>query len=772
MNTTIIDSLQDGKRLSTKELLDLIYEKIDMGFNEFKIIASGQHDLGGPLWSKDGKPLLFHITNPGQRVGSMGMAGTKIIVTGSAPADIGWLNSGAEIVVLGDAGDTAAHCQASGKIYVAGRVGTRSGALMKHDPKFEEPEFWVLKNTGSFSFEFMGGGRAVVCGWECENMDSVLSNRSCCGMVGGVVYFRGNVGGLTNDVDVYELDEADKNFLKSGLIRFLNEINKGEIYEELTEFSLWKKILAKPYDKKIKKPPYSIKEFREQKWVKGGIFSEFFGNYTDVLDVINTGENRLRYPAWENNLKTPPCEFDCPVSIPTQKRIELLRQGQKEKALNLIYDYSPFPASVCGQVCPNLCMDNCTRGCVDEHIKVAPLGIKSFENVDIKIVQPSKNKRVAVIGGGVAGLSSAWTLSRNGYNVELFEKDEEIGGKLRQVIPFDRLNQETLNAELEIIKNSSIKINTNCNIDKDEFDRIKKEYDAVVVAIGAHNPAILPIEGKERLIKGLEFLKLINSGHKFQIGKNVVVIGAGNAAMDVITGAYKMGAKNVTAIDIQKPMAFDKEIEHAKSLGAKILYPCFTEKVTEQGVHLKDGTLIKADSVIISIGDRPIFDFIDEKYLNERKFPLMNEFNQSEKNKKIFFAGDCTGQGLFCNAIGKGREAAINIDNMLSKRDLKLFKTKEKIKTDEVKSAYYTTLKGSEIYASDALEETNRCMSCAVCRDCKMCMTACPKGAIERVEMGDEFAYISDAAKCIGCGMCAGVCPCGVWKMTSNLEEN
>ena len=146
MNTTIIDSLQDGKRLSTKELLDLIYEKIEMGFNEFKILASGQHDIGGPLWSKDGKPLIFHITNPGQRVGSMGMAGTKIIVKGSAPADIGWLNSGAEITVLGDAGDTAAHCQASGKIYVGGRVGTRSGALMKHDPKFEEPEFWVLKN--------------------------------------------------------------------------------------------------------------------------------------------------------------------------------------------------------------------------------------------------------------------------------------------------------------------------------------------------------------------------------------------------------------------------------------------------------------------------------------------------------------------------------------------------------------------------------------------------------------------------------------------------
>ena len=89
---------------------------------------------------------------------------------------------------------------------------------MKHDPKFEEPEFWVLKNTGSFSFEFMGGGRAVVCGYGCENMESVLSNRSCCGMAGGAVYVRGNVKGLTNDVVIYELDDNDKNFLKWGII--------------------------------------------------------------------------------------------------------------------------------------------------------------------------------------------------------------------------------------------------------------------------------------------------------------------------------------------------------------------------------------------------------------------------------------------------------------------------------------------------------------------------------------------------------------------------
>lgn len=783
MNVTIIDSLQDGKRLSTRELLDIIYEKINLGFNEFKILASGQHDIGGPLWVKnnagDKTPLVFHVTNPGQRVGSMGMSGTKIVVHGSAPADVGWLNSGAEIVVLGDGGDTTAHCCAGGKIYIGGRVGTRSGALMKHDPKFEEPEFWVLKNTGSFSFEFMGGGKAVVCGYECENLKSVLSNRSCCGMVGGVVYVRGNVEGLTSDVDIYPLDEDDKGFLVKGLKNFLKEIEKPEIYDELTDFSKWQKILAKPYDKKKFVPELTISEFRKQKWVKGGIFSEFFGSDNEVIDLINTGGNRLRIPSWDNNLKTPPCEFDCPVSIPTQKRIALLRDGKVQEALNLIYQYSPFPGSVCGQVCPNLCMQTCSRKSVDEPIKVAELGIKSFENIDIGEFKPTKGKSVAIIGAGVSGLSTAWNLMRLGYSIEIFEKDVEIGGKLRQVIPAERLNQDILNIELEILKNSITtaggKIHTSYNVDRDEFNRMRDDYDAVVVAVGAQNPFVLPVEGKERIIKGLDFLKEINKGNKFSIGDNVVVIGAGNAAMDVVLGAYKVGAKNVTAIDIQKPAAFEKEIEAAKALGAKIMYPCFTERVTEEGVYLSNGTLLKANSVVIAIGDRTDLSFMPDEFLNERKQPVLNEFNQCVNANNVFFAGDSIRQGLFCDGIGQGRGAALNIDRFLSEKPLQAYISKNKIKPNEVKDAYYKTLKKSEVCALDTLNEKDRCLSCAGCRDCKMCLTSCPRGAIERVEFQNAdgttaFAYISDEKKCIGCGICSGVCPCGIWTMKSQLE--
>ncbi len=218
-----IEGIVDGQRKSTQQLLQEVYKYLNEGYTEFDINASGQHDIGGPLWSENGEKLRFTVKNPGQRVGCMGMRGTQIVVEGSTPADAGWLNSGAEIIIKGDGGDTTAHCAASGRIYVAGRVGTRSGALMKHDPKFAAPEFWTLKNTGSFSFEFMGGGVAVVCGYGCENLESVLGTRSCVGMVGGTIYVRGNIKDICNDVYILDLDENDKEFLAKGLEKFLTK---------------------------------------------------------------------------------------------------------------------------------------------------------------------------------------------------------------------------------------------------------------------------------------------------------------------------------------------------------------------------------------------------------------------------------------------------------------------------------------------------------------------------------------------------------------------
>jgi len=777
----LIQGIVDGNRISTQQLLQELYKKLEEGYTEFEIHASGQHDIGGPLWDKSNKLLKFKVVNPGQRLGSMGMSGTEIVVEGSAPADVGWLNSGAIITVKGDGGDTTAHCAASGKIYIAGRVGTRSGALMKHDPKFPSPEFWVLKNTGSFSFEFMGGGTAVICGLGCENIDSVLGSRSCVGMVGGTVYVRGNVKNLSKEVLITELNDGDKEFLFSGIPVFLDKIGRPELINELSKGLVspdkalsserWSKIVAKSFDERKTRSLMPIKNFRQTKWVDGGVFGDLIQDDYIVSEFVTRGDLRLKYPLWKNAIYSAPCEYNCPIGIPTRKRLALLRQEKTQQALELVLDYSPFPASVCGQVCPNLCLDECNRKYIDIPVKIAELGSLSS---DIKVKPPAETKKqkIAVIGSGVAGIGAAWQLRKTGYNVDVFEQDKVFGGKLKQVIPEERLERKILDAELQRISDIGINIKTDCRIDKNLFSKIAAEYDAVVVAIGAHTPVVIPFEGHEKLVKGLDFLKDINNGLKPKIGKKVVVIGAGNAAMDVVIGAYGAGAEAVTAIDIQKPAAFEKELKHAESLGAKILWPCFTDKISDKGVHLKDGKILEADTVIISVGDRPDFSFLDRDCLDEKGFAKLNEFNQLENNPKVFVQGDAVKQGLFTHALAEGRNAAINIDRMISGLPLDTFEKAPMIPQDRLKAQYYNPISPDRVVEMETTEEVNRCMSCGYCRDCEYCKEICPEQAITRVSKPDgSFEYVSNPDKCIGCGICAGVCPCGIWTMEDNLVK-
>jgi len=767
--TAVINGIVDGNRISTQQLLQELYRKLDEGYKEFEINASGHHDIGGPLWDKDKQALKFRVKNPGQRVGSMGMYGTEIIVEGSAPADVGWLNAGADITVIGDGGDTTAHCAASGRIFVAGRTGTRSGALMKHDPKYTPPEFWVLKNTGSFSFEFMGGGTAVICGFGCENSDSALGYRSCVGMVGGTVYVRGNVKDLSSQVWLMDLDEGDKEFLNKGLPVFLSKIGKPELLDKLQDG--WHKIVAKTYEESKSRSLMSLKQFRLNNWVEGGIFGDLIEDDYKTSDLVAKGDLRLKYPVWKNAMYSAPCEYNCPIGIPTQKRISLLRQGKVKEALELVLDFSPFPASVCGQVCPNLCIEECSRKYIDQPIKMAELG-KLSKDVKIKFPKTEKTQKIAVIGSGVAGLGAAWHLKKLGYAVDIFEQDKVFGGKLKQVIPQDRLERTILDAELKRISDAGISIKTSTKVDKALFEKLEQDYNAVVIAVGAHNPVVIPFEGHERLVKGLEFLKAVNNGEKPEIGEKVVIIGAGNAAVDVAIGAFNLGSKDVTLIDIQKPAAFEKEIEHIEKLGAKILWPCFTEKISEQGVHLKDGRLLDADTVIISVGDRPDFSFIKRDYLDEKGGIKLNEFMQVEKSSKIFVPGDAVKLGLFTHALADGRKVAINIDKMLSGEPLDEFKRTPVIPQDRVKDEYYHPLNSLKVSAMDAEQETERCMSCGFCRDCEYCQEICPEQAITRISKPDgSFEYISDPEKCIGCGICEGVCPCGIWTMEDNLVK-
>nr|WP_320049817.1 FAD-dependent oxidoreductase [uncultured Desulfuromonas sp.] len=755
-----------NRRLSTQVLLQNIYASLEAGETEFEVLSSGHHDIGGPLWTEDGSPLKFRVKNPGQRVGSFGLDGTDIIVDGSAPADAGWLNAGATLTILGDSGDTTAHCAASGKIYVAGQVGTRSGSLMKHDPAFDAPELWVLKKTGSFSFEFMGGGIGVICGIDCEDEESILGDRGCAGMVGGTLYIRGPVTGLSNDVWLLELDDADQDFLRQGLPEFLTRIERPELLDTLADMSQWKKIVAKTYEERNAKGRISLNEFRLGKWVEGGIFGDIVNDdYSHVAGLVNTGEDRLKVPHWMEKRYAAPCQSSCPSFIPTQDRLKLLREGKEKEAMELVLRYSPFPASVCGQVCPNLCMDACSRRFLDSPVSMKQLGALSV-GTPAPECEPDTGKKVAVIGGGPGGLSAAWQLRLKGHDVTVYEADERLGGKLYQAIPTERLPEEILQGEIDRLLGSGIKAKTGTKVDSALFDEIRQSNDAVVIATGAHNPVVIPFPGHERMVKGLDFLKQINAGKKPSIGKKVVVIGAGNAGMDVVLGAYAMGAQKVIAIDVQRPAAYQKEIDHVKSLGGEIRWPVYTDHISEKGLHTKDGELIEADDVIISIGERPDLSYVPSEWLTDRGMMDVNGCWQVKGQKNIFAIGDTTRPGLLTNAIGHGHEAADYCSDWLNGLEVVERKKLEVIPQHRLSKELFRPRNRGRLNITDGREETTRCISCGTCRDCSMCLEACPEAAIRRVEgPNGTFEYVSDDHVCIGCGICAGICPCGIWTM-------
>lgn len=757
-----IKTIHGNKRMSSQELLQEIYAAMAEGHNEFVIDACGQHGIGGPLWNEQGE-LSFTVRNPGQRLGSMALEGTKIIVEGSTSADAGWLNAGSEITIKGDGGDTTAHCAAAGKIYVGGRVGTRSGSLMKHDPAYDAPEFWILKNCGSFSFEFMGGGTAVVCGIDSEEFDSVLGDRACVGMVSGTVYYRGDAKGIsTMTTKIQELDDADKQFLSQGLPVFLEKIDRCDCLDDVMDMSQWKKITAKTYAERSQKAAKkSIDDFRMTDWVQGGIFGDIYEDDGRVVTMVNRGDNRLRIPEWLNALFMAPCEAGCPAGIPSQTRFNLLREGRYEDAYKLVLEYTPFPGSVCGSVCPNLCMQECTRCNIDKAANIKGLGRQSTE-VQMAFPSEETGKKIAVVGAGVGGLTAAWMLRLRGHGVTVFDKDEDIGGKLVNAVSRERLQTKTIEAEVERIKNSGIQFESGVYVDKAKVADLKKEFDYVVLAIGAYQPKLPPWPGNEKISNYLDFLKSVNTGKKPEVGKKVVVVGCGNSGMDVIFGAYACGAEQVTAIDIQQPAAFEDEIEHAKTLGAKLMWPAFTSEITEKGVKLNDGTLLEADTVFCCIGDAPkLEEIIEHDFETIRGYLKTGEGYIIDD--KTYAIGDMTKLGLLVEAIGAGREVALRINAELNGEPFAP-KPRINIPKERLSLGYFSATDTTE-YEERPQEDYNRCISCGTCRDCEMCLKSCPEKAITRTVKGDTFEYISDPDLCIGCGICQGVCPCGIWTM-------
>ncbi len=773
----VIQGKVDGKRVPSRILEEEIQEAVRKGARELLIVADGQHGIGGRIWPR-GETVKVIVEGPvGQRLGSMGMFGTEILVKGSASDDVGWINCGAKITVLGDVTNGAHNAAAQGVLYVQGGGGARCDTMTKHNPRFDPPQSWYFRDVGDTFAEFKAGGVAVVCGVNPRNKKNILGYRPCVGMVGGVVYFRGPIEGYSEmDVKLLDLTDQDWDWLLTNMKPYLEAIDRMNYFDELTASKdAWKKLIPYTAQERAKRPSFkmSVTEFRQNIWEegvgKGGIFAEYISHPMTVLPYITTGEDRRYRPVWNNQKYSPPCEYNCPSDIPTQKRAQLIRSGRLTEALELVLQYSPLPATVCGEICPNLCMDACTRGQVDRPIDIKELGRASLE---AKAPRPKEKtgKKVAVIGGGPGGLSAAWQLALKGHEVDLYEAEDRLGGKLELCIPRERLPQEILQSELERFRAIGVKVHLGARVDRDFFQNIYDEHDAVIVACGAHKPRMLRVEGGEHMVTAYDFLKGINTDEAPRLqDSEVVIIGAGNVGMDVAAQAYHCGASKVTAVDIQKPAAFGKELEIARALGTEVLWPKFTERYDpeEKRIYFTDGTSLKADLVVVAIGDTPTADFLPPSVHTDKQGWIEADDAGHTSDPKVYAIGDATRLGLVTHAIGHGRKAADAVHALLSGRSYYRPQPRMMIPYERIKTSYYDICRGEP----PTLEkEASRCMSCAVCRDCHMCEMTCYYGAISRNEYEDgSFAYVVDESLCIGCGFCAGVCPCGVWEMEENI---
>jgi len=402
-------------------------------------------------------------------------------------------------------------------------------------------------------------------------------------------------------------------------------------------------------------------------------------------------------------LQLSPCRQACPVGMNCQGYIHHLAQGKTDKGLEKIRETVPF-GGILGRVCSRPCEAVCNRIKVDQQ-PVAIRDLKRYlSDQDGQTwtppLAPERPQKIAIVGAGPAGLTAAFNLRSRGFRAILYDKESAPGGVMRWAIPEFRLPQEVLDREIGFLDSLGVEFVGNRTLGKDlELERLEEEYDAVLLAIGAHGKTRLGIPGEEgpSVFPVLEFMKKVRDKNPPRVGEKVVIVGGGNAAVDAAQTALRLGAKKVHLLSLEKkeempafpwsvveaeeegvifqngwgPMNFRLEGNHLSGVSFKkcvsacdsrgIFCPSYDEKTTMD---------LPADTIILAIGQKTEMGML-EPSLHGPAGIRCNPLTLQTSKTKIFSAGDfLRGPKTIVEAMAQGKEAAMSIQRLLEGEDL------------------------------------------------------------------------------------------------------
>ncbi len=473
---------------------------------------------------------------------------------------------------------------------------------------------------------------------------------------------------------------------------------------------------------------------------------------------------------------TAPCREGCPIHQDITVYLKLVGEGKYAEALKVIAEKNPLPFTT-GTICAHNCMSKCTRNFYEDPVNIRREKLRAaeggYEALLASIKQPEKNgRKAAVVGGGPAGLSAAYFLAKAGYEVSLFEKEERAGGVPAVVIPDFRIAPEAVDKDVELVKAMGVTIYTGSEIQ--DLQALKTQYDAVVVAVGACEPGRLRLE-KGEPINALDFLREFKETNgKAALGKNVVVIGGGNTAMDTARAAkrnqgvekvslvYRRTRRYMPADEEELVMAMEDGVEFAELLSPvsledgqllcrKMVLGDYDASGRRGVVETEELVKVPADVVIAAVGEKVPTGFYQANGIavDERGRAVVNPETLETNIPGIYVAGDgVRGPATVVEGIRDGRMAAEAIAGRALAEDF----------AESGDRGVIIGKKGNLVRESRE-PESSRCLTCSAV--CESCADVCPNRANISICVPERpmRQIIHVDYMCNECGNCRSFCP-------------